>query len=1027
MITVQHTKFSAIAAEPLEGELEMKNTALITACALVALAGSSAGAQVIDWAAPVDGNWNGAANWAGANIPNAIGEDAILGHVSAYAVDMTNSFTISALSLTNPLASLNTGASTTLTLNGNLFNDGLIFINQPGSTFDSFLRFNTDATISGTGSVRLGAIGNPGDAQLISNTGFTLTNEAGHTIHGSGHLGGTIVNNGFIIANDAVGAGLKIAGTLTQGAGGNAGANTGTLLLGNGSVITGGTMSSINGGQVRVESGTATIGNITNSGNLNVLGSTHTIALNNSIENNGTISINSDNASFNAHLRFDTTSAVNGNGNIVMASPSNTGDAQILTSGIFDGTIGSNQTVEGSGLINGTNGGTIINNGIFIANDPAMPLAINGTHRGSGGGIYRADGATLQLANGLLQDGGTFDSSAGGIVDVTNNGVASLYQVTNLGDMGIRGQGGTIALTGPMTNEGTITINSDNAIFNAHLRFEGSDAITGSGLIHMVTAGNVGDAQLFTNGAVQGTIGFNQTVDGSGIVDGRSGGTIINNGTINGNHAIDGKTLAQPLELRGIHDGQGVGVYRSDDGILALGNGVVITDSIFDSSGVGIVDLMGNGVATISNSINNGHMGIRGQGGSLVLTSMLTNNGTLTINSDNTIFNAHLRFDNSTAGINGTGTVRMVTAGNIGDAQMFTVDTMHATIGADQTVAGSGIIEGRVGGQIINNGTINGDDPTAILELRGSHNGLGGGNYRADNGILGLRSGTIIEGGTFDSSGTGIVEHTTNGTSTMNNAHNLGTMGIRGQGSTLAVIGMTNDGIINVNSDGAIFNAHLRVDGGSAIVGTGTINMTTAGNSGDAQLVSESPSTATLDQHITGDGIIAGSFDMFGSIDPAGPTRVFSIDDIHMNAPSELNIDLGGLLAGEFDRIALGGADVIHLDGSLTVNIDPGFVPAFGDSWDIIDGGTITGLFATENMPAAGLGQVYRVIYENDRVFVVLTCDADLTGDNTLDFFDVSIFLNFFSSEDVRGDLNNDGAFNFFDISLFLQLFSGGC
>ncbi|MGV6815601.1 MAG: GC-type dockerin domain-anchored protein, partial [Phycisphaerales bacterium] len=99
-----------------------------------------------------------------------------------------------------------------------------------------------------------------------------------------------------------------------------------------------------------------------------------------------------------------------------------------------------------------------------------------------------------------------------------------------------------------------------------------------------------------------------------------------------------------------------------------------------------------------------------------------------------------------------------------------------------------------------------------------------------------------------------------------------------------------------------------------------------------------------------------------------------------------------------------------------------------GDTWNIIDGGTITGMFATENLPAApSLGQVYRVIYQPDRVYVILTCDADLTGDNVLDFFDVSIFLNYFSNQDVRGDLNNDGAFNFFDISLFLQLFNGGC
>ena len=137
--------------------------------------------------------------------------------------------------------------------------------------------------------------------------------------------------------------------------------------------------------------------------------------------------------------------------------------------------------------------------------------------------------------------------------------------------------------------------------------------------------------------------------------------------------------------------------------------------------------------------------------------------------------------------------------------------------------------------------------------------------------------------------------------------------------------------------------------------------------------------------------------------------------------------DLGGLLAGEFDRLLLGGADTINLDGTLTVNLDPAYVPAFGDTWNIIDGGTVNSEFATANMPAAGLGPVFRVIYESNRAFIILTCDADLTGDGALDFFDISAFLGFFGAGDTRGDINQDGEFDFFDISLFLQIFSGTC
>ena len=138
-------------------------------------------------------------------------------------------------------------------------------------------------------------------------------------------------------------------------------------------------------------------------------------------------------------------------------------------------------------------------------------------------------------------------------------------------------------------------------------------------------------------------------------------------------------------------------------------------------------------------------------------------------------------------------------------------------------------------------------------------------------------------------------------------------------------------------------------------------------------------------------------------------------------------IDLGGLAPGEFDRLVLGNSDTIDLDGTITMNLDSGYLPLFGDTWDIIDGGTINGQFDVEDMPDAGLGRVYRVVYENDRVYIVLTCDVDFSGDGTLNFFDVSAFLSLFNSQDVRGDLNNDGNFNFFDISIFLSLFTQAC
>ncbi len=54
-------------------------------------------------------------------------------------------------------------------------------------------------------------------------------------------------------------------------------------------------------------------------------------------------------------------------------------------------------------------------------------------------------------------------------------------------------------------------------------------------------------------------------------------------------------------------------------------------------------------------------------------------------------------------------------------------------------------------------------------------------------------------------------------------------------------------------------------------------------------------------------------------------------------------------------------------------------------------------------------------------------CQADLTGDGTLDFFDISAFLTAFNAQDPSADFTPDGLFNFFDVSVFLNAFAAGC
>tara|TARA_R110000744_G_scaffold119777_2_gene223359 strand:- start:10755 stop:12107 length:1353 start_codon:yes stop_codon:yes gene_type:complete len=54
-------------------------------------------------------------------------------------------------------------------------------------------------------------------------------------------------------------------------------------------------------------------------------------------------------------------------------------------------------------------------------------------------------------------------------------------------------------------------------------------------------------------------------------------------------------------------------------------------------------------------------------------------------------------------------------------------------------------------------------------------------------------------------------------------------------------------------------------------------------------------------------------------------------------------------------------------------------------------------------------------------------CPADLTGDGSLNFLDVSAFLSAFGKQDPVADFTADGNFNFLDVSAFLAAFGEGC
>jgi len=54
-------------------------------------------------------------------------------------------------------------------------------------------------------------------------------------------------------------------------------------------------------------------------------------------------------------------------------------------------------------------------------------------------------------------------------------------------------------------------------------------------------------------------------------------------------------------------------------------------------------------------------------------------------------------------------------------------------------------------------------------------------------------------------------------------------------------------------------------------------------------------------------------------------------------------------------------------------------------------------------------------------------CPADITGDGTLDVFDVFAFLDAFSAQDPKADFTGDSLFDIFDVFAFIEAFHAGC
>ncbi len=445
--------------------------------------------------------------------------------------------------------------------------------------------------------------------------------------------------------------------------------------------------------------------------------------------------------------------------------------------------------------------------------------------------------------------------------------------INNTGQINIRNNC-TLKVNNPaVENEGTILINPEQGGNSTNLIFKQNTVLSspeGQGFLRL--AGDNDHAQLNTesdctliNGSTHGIGGYGNVyalLNNAGTVQADKNRKILsllsnpknNSGTMRatGGGILNIDSIAITQSSTGIiwaEDTSAVEIANStvNEGTIMAGSGIVTLDnstingSTLSSIGSGYIVAIDidtlNGAVVSSRSYYNIPSGCR-----TTISKGLTNNGTITVNWNNGIDNAQIKFSDS-SGLLGVGTVVLAGAPNIS----HTESTINADAGATFTQAAGHTIRGH--GQIIasmiNHGIINADSRDLVLQITTDNfkkndgiieatgdgildicGGLTlentGGTILADGGIVTINNGAIIVGGTLMSTGSSYVAGTGDATLSGVTVAPDSKYNVQG-GTTTTINGLTNNGTVTINFDNRQADTCLYFNGSQILAGAGAI------------------------------------------------------------------------------------------------------------------------------------------------------------------------------------------------------------
>jgi hypothetical protein len=159
-----------------------------------------------------------------------------------------------------------------------------------------------------------------------------------------------------------------------------------------------------------------------------------------------------------------------------------------------------------------------------------------------------------------------------------------------------------------------------------------------------------------------------------------------------------------------------------------------------------------------------------------------------------------------------------------------------------------------------------------------------------------------------------------------------------------------------------------------------------------------------------------GDYGMIEVVDITQPLLPTHVDTVEVYAANGFfgGFDLN--IVG--DRMHVGSA----ASGMFAMDLSGGVVPVYEGTSGVLDGVMSVAIDGDRALVRTG-GRFHAV----DLSDCTPSCPADLNGDGSLNFFDVSAFLVAYQSMDPVADFSGDGQFNFFDVSAFLVAFKAGC